>query len=192
MFTHCGGKDRVSLVVRALQEVNVPIGIAIDFDVLNSERPLKDIFEAAGGDWDKIKADWKLVKNSIDNKKPELTSKEVINQITEELKKVNSDTFPDETKNIIQKIFKRSSPWAHAKEVGMPFVPSGDPTNALTRLTNELERNGIFVVPVGELEGFVKSIGNHGPRWVNEVLKKDLKNDREFKDSKDFVQKLIR
>ena len=33
-----------------------------------------------------------------------------------------------------------------------------------------LRANGIYIVPVGELEGFVKEVGGHGPDWVNNVL----------------------
>ena len=35
-----------------------------------------------------------------------------------------------------------------------------------------LRANGIYIVPVGELEGFVKEVGGHGPDWVNKVLEK--------------------
>ena len=31
---------------------------------------------------------------------------------------------------------------------------------------------GLWIVPVGELEGFCKSVGNHGPRWVQEVIER--------------------
>jgi hypothetical protein len=48
-----------------------------------------------------------------------------------------------------------------------------------------------IVVPVGELEGFYKSAGGHGPAWVAEVLKMNLKNDREFDQAKRFVGKIL-
>ena len=50
---------------------------------------------------------------------------------------------------------------------------------------------GLLVVEVGELESFVKSVGNHGPKWVNEVLIKDIAVDPELNEARDFVKKLI-
>jgi hypothetical protein len=191
MFVHCGGKDRVPVVVRALHEVDVPVTVVVDFDVLNKERPLRDIVEAAGGDWSVILSDWNIVKLSIDAKKAELSAEEVCADIKEELIKVSGATFPDETIKAIQKIFRRSSPWATAKEVGKNFVPSGNPTLAFERLIKSLMNYGIFVVQVGELEHFARSVGNHGPRWVNEVLKKDLKADPELEDARKFVASIL-
>ena len=31
-----------------------------------------------------------------------------------------------------------------------------------------------MLVPVGELEGFLPSLGNHGPVWVNKAIEYDL------------------
>ena len=50
-----------------------------------------------------------------------------------------------------------------------------------------LKRYGIFVVEVGEVEGFARSVPGHGPSWVNEVLKKNLKDDGELRSAREFV-----
>jgi hypothetical protein len=47
------------------------------------------------------------------------------------------------------------------------------------------------LVQVGELEGFVRSVGNHGPKWVSAVLEKDLKSDPELEIARRFVRELI-
>ena len=49
----------------------------------------------------------------------------------------------------------------------------------------------IPVIDVGELESFVKSVGNHGPKWVSEVLEKNLKTDPELEVARKFVRQLI-
>ncbi len=192
MFTHCGGKDRCPLVLRALREVDVSIAVAVDFDILNAERPLRDIVEAAGGHWDMIVSDWTQVKSAIDSKKPELTSTEVKKGIEEALKELgDSVAFPKNAKNQIQALFKKSSPWATAKEVGKPYVPPGQPTQAFERLMQTLRDYGIHVVEVGEVEGFVRSVGNHGPKWVNEAIKKNLGTDPELDLTRQFVARLV-
>lgn len=191
MFTHCGGKDRLAVVVRALREVDVPVAVAVDFDVINSDQPLKSIVEAAGGDWGAVQPDWSSVKAAIDSKKAELSAQEVRSAIEAILSGVSGTSFPKSAKDEIQQLFRRSSPWATAKEGGKAFVPAGQPTQAYERLLTTLQSVGIIVVEVGELESFVRSVGNHGRRWVNEVLKKDLALDPELEPARQYVAKLL-
>jgi hypothetical protein len=134
---------------------------------------------------------WKLVKTSIDQKKPELDTKEVVDEIGKLLSEIEDKYFPNEAKKRIQTILRRSSPWAHAKTVGKSFIPSGDPTAAYNDMISQLKTKGLFVVEIGEIEGFSRSIGGHGPKWVNAVLEKDLINDLELESAKSFVREFI-
>lgn len=43
MFLHCGGKSRMPVVVSALRNLDVPVSVVCDFDLLNSESPLQEI-----------------------------------------------------------------------------------------------------------------------------------------------------
>ena len=68
----------------------------------------------------------------------------------------------------------------------------GYPTIACNNLFESFERLGLFIVPVGELEGFARSVGGHGPRWVNSVLIRDLANDPELEGAREFVKKVLK
>ncbi|MBK9162520.1 MAG: AAA family ATPase [Acidobacteria bacterium] len=190
MFTHCGGKARLPVVIRALREVDVPVRAVADFDVLSEKEPLKTIVEALGIEWAGIRSDWLLVKSAVDGKKPDLSTDEVKKEIEELLSAVTSTTFPPSTKADIQKVLRRTSAWANAKLVGKAFVPSGDPSMACERLLSNLRTGGLHVVEVGELEGYVRTVGGHGPRWVNAVLTRDLATDPELEDARKFVHGL--
>lgn len=190
MFTHCGGKARLPVVIRALREVDVPVRAVADFDVLSEEEPLKTIAEALGIDWAAIQPDWRQVKNAVDSKKPDLSTDEVRKEIGELLSAVTTTIFPPRTKADIQTVLKRTSPWAHAKLVGKAFVPSGDPSKACERLLSNLRAGGLHVVEVGELEGYVRTEGGHGPKWVNAVLTRELATDPELEAARKFVQAL--
>jgi hypothetical protein len=191
MFTHCGGKARLPVVIRALREVDVPVKAIADFDVLSEQEPLKTIVEALGISWAKVEADWMMVKTSVDAKKPDLNTAEVRVEIDKVLAKATSNTFPATAKKEIQSILKRSSSWAHAKEVGKAFVPPGDATKACDRLLKNLLAGGLHIVEVGELEGYVRSEGGHGPKWVNAVLTRGLATDPELEPARAFVLGLL-
>jgi len=191
LFTHCGGKGRLPLVMRALKELEVPMSVVADFDVLNDEHLLRNIVEAAGGSWERVSANWREVRNGIEAKKPELSTDEVRKDIEKVLASATGTFFSASAKRQIQAILRRSSPWAIAKTVGISFVPSGQPMQACIRLFDLLETLGIFIVPVGELEGFVRSVGDHGPGWVAGVLKMDLANNPELEAAKQFVPRVL-
>jgi hypothetical protein len=55
------------------------------------------------------------------------------------------------------------------------------------RLQAECKARGLWIVLVGEVEGFCKSAGGHGPRWVREVLSRDLAGDPELEEARKFV-----
>ena len=52
---------------------------------------------------------------------------------------------------------------------------------------------GLWIVAVGELEGFCKSIPHHGPRWVQKVIElRDLRSDPELEPARKFVREIWR
>ena len=70
-------------------------------------------------------------------------------------------------------------------------MPPGDATSAFNNLNNILQENGIYIVPVGELECFIKDIGGHGPEWTNKVLETYPSIDNQVYDQiKEFMAKL--
>ena len=77
------------------------------------------------------------------------------------------------------------------KKFGFNGVPSGDASIAIKKLNSTLKENGVYLVPVGELERFITDVGGHGPDWVNEVLEKypDLDNEV-YSDIKKFIAEL--
>ena len=68
------------------------------------------------------------------------------------------------------------------------YIPSGNAIQAFERMQVKLKEKGFFILEVGELESFVKSVGNHGPKWVSEVLCKDLNTDPELESARQFVK----
>lgn len=192
MFTHCGGKDRVAMVVKALHELDVPVAAVLDFDVLNNEKTIRSIFEAAGGDWTAVAPQYQLVKKSVDGKKPDLTVEEIRDQILTLLANTTDQSALADLKGRVSAVLRRGTAWSAAKGIGSASVPSGDPTNALRILLERLSASGIFVVEVGELECFCKSIGNHGPKWINKVLELDLKDDPDLENARNFVRRIVK
>jgi hypothetical protein len=57
-------------------------------------------------------------------------------------------------------------------------------------LLAKLRTGGLYVVEVGELEGYARTEGGHGPKWVNAILTRDLAADSELETARKFVRDL--
>lgn len=191
MFIHCGGKHRIPTIIKALKNLEVPLKVIADFDILNEEQPLRSLFEILGGDWATISGDWNVLNAAIKDKRPELNAEETKRGIRNILDEVVSENFPEDAIKEIQNIGRRISPWKEAKRIGIAYVPPAQAHESCTRVIKALKELGIFVVPIGTLGSFCRSVGNHGPEWANEVLQKNLNTDPELEQAREFVREAI-
>ena len=146
LFTHCGGKHRMPVVVKALRKLNVPVTVVADFDILNNVNPLKDLYIDLGGNWDDVENDWKLVKDEIDRKRPELQSKDLKEEIQKIFDSNSERIFPKEKIKLIENTLKKASAWSEAKKVGKSFIPNGNPSQAFERIQQKFKSLGLFIL----------------------------------------------
>jgi predicted ATPase len=191
LFVQSGGKARFPVVIKALKKMEVPLTIIGDFDWYHNEYPLRTVYEETGGAWDDIKDDFKIVKSAIEKRKPDLEVKDLKEAIENIFTDVKGNIMPDEKIKEIQKELKKASPWSQAKSSGKAYLPGGDETKAFNRVQQKIQEKKIYILEVGEMESFDKTVGGHGPKWVNEVLSKDILNDKELEPARKFVKDAI-
>jgi hypothetical protein len=188
-YTYSGGKHRMPVVAKALKALSVPLRIICDFDLLNNDEPLRSIIGAVGGDWSTVSDDWTQIKQVVESSKSYLNSDRFKREVADYINSVGGNG--PVSKDIILRIRNactHASPWAEAKKRGLAGLPAGDTTTRAKRLLTRLKEIGIFVIPEGEMEGFCRSVGGKGPRWVEEVLKRDLPTDPELQIAINFVR----
>ena len=78
--------------------------------------------------------------------------------------------------------------WAQIKKIGKAgFV--GDEPEAYDKVEKLCKSKGLFIVPVGEMECFDKTVNKEKKDWVYYVLEKyDLANEPKLEDARKFVQ----
>lgn len=174
-YVYSGGKDRIPVIAKALLGLGVPLVSIVDIDILNAETTLQRLVEAHEGDWSAFKANYLTVKKAVEGKSGYLQARDFKTAVQSELKKAkDGDAVPREVLRTIKSLTRQASPWDFVKKAGLLAIPNGPSRAAADQLFQDLRAIGIFVVPVGEMENFDTSIGSHGPRWVEEVLAKDL------------------
>lgn len=191
-YAYSGGKERLPVVIKALIKLGVPVATVVDFDTLNNEASIERICNAAGGDWSKIAGDWASVKSAVESRSAFLGATEFASAVREQIKLCRpGEAVSRNVLSSIRKLTRQASPWDNCKQAGLAALPHGPAHQAARRLLDYLKSIGIFVVPVGEIEGFNRSIGRHGPRWVEEALRCDIASAPELNDARAFVRDIV-
>lgn len=189
LFIHCGGKDRMEKTARALRTLGIDVRLITDIDVLNDEKTVAGIAGAFGINWDSLKKDYKTFEANLYSSKEHVSRNDARTAILKVLD-ASQDTnlTKDEIKAITDSV-RTESKWKHLKTSGKSAISSGDGYQAFDNIDKVLREHNIHVVPVGELECFVKSVGGHGPTWVNEVLRQypELSNEV-YRGVKEFIK----
>lgn len=191
LFIHCGGKDRMAKIASALRALNVNVKIIVDIDVLNKEDTIKGIAEAFDISWETINRDYNILTNIIRNEGKGIERKAAKATITPALFNSNEPMLSKDEIKTIQSALKTHSKWDEIKKSGINAIPSGDATRAFKTIDTLLREHEVYIVPVGELEYFIKEAGGHGPSWVNNVLEQypDL-NDQVYSQITEFIRSL--
>lgn len=191
MFAAAGGKDRMPVIIKSLKRLGVKIRVVADFDVLRDEGTLSGIVEALGGNWAAVKPLSDRLQNDIRTKTPPLALNQLRDQIASALSDEKGPSVSDQAIEKIKQSLKATSPWHYVKLAGVNVLSSGQPSIQANELLQHLEALGLFPVTCGEIERFVPTVGSHGPKWVSQVLTKNLADDPDLEQARQFVLKVF-
>lgn len=191
LFIHCGGKHRIPKILSALRALDVEVKVIVDMDVLNDETVFRRIIESCDIDYSLIQSDYNIIASNLHSAKEKVDRNEAGTRIEAILNRTSNKELSGEELAEIRGVITTISKWNEIKKSGIAAIPSGDATSSYIRINEKLMEAGIFVVPVGELEGFVKEVGGHGSEWVDNVLEKykDL-DDNVYKSISQFIESL--
>jgi energy-coupling factor transporter ATP-binding protein EcfA2 len=192
LFVHTSGKHRMAKLAETLRSLDVPVSIIADIDVLNEENVFRGLFEKVGGDWPSISAHWKVVSDAVVKQRPPLNAGQVAGMIAAEIEDVSGiGKFPEVKERAIKAVFRAISSWSAIKQSGRSALPAGEVIKHFDALCEKCGDHSLWVVPVGEIEGFCRSIGSHGPGFVERVIEeRDLETDPELQEAREFISRI--
>lgn len=191
LFTHCGGKERLKVVIKALKALNVKCVVIPDIDVLDNEMTFKTICDEMGVDFEGFRGKLKSVNEYVKLQRAQLDTDEARKDIKAILDNIITPQLSKDDIEAIKKKLKASSAWGKVKEVGKAFF-NGGAYSDVDNIMMECKKGGIFIVPVGELESFYKPAANkHGTAWVDTVMALDLANEKELDEARRFVKEIV-
>ncbi|MFF2123431.1 ATP-dependent endonuclease [Kitasatospora sp. NPDC058184] len=171
VFLHTSGKHLLADTAARLRQCGIPVAVIADLDLLNNKETLKTALSAAGGDWEKISADFETLDRNMRDEKTVITAAAVKRRILEVLGDPKDGTLLTEKQiDEIRGMIKATSSWANLKKAGLPHLSGSPAYMATRRIFEALADRGIFAVPVGELEKWVPEVAVRKNRWLTYVF----------------------
>lgn len=131
LFTHCGGKNRVKDVVKALKAVNVPVAAICDFDLLNNKTVFKQLAEAFGSKWNEsLQTDMKIIYDNTNAKGVDFWK---------QIKKIGKFGFTGDSAVAYEKVEK------NCKSFGLFVVPFGE-MECFDKTINKEKKDWVYEV----------------------------------------------
>ncbi len=170
LYTHTNGKSRIARGLQLLNGFHIKSAAILDFDVLEERRTLKDIVEAANGEWDDFREDYDTIVSAVASMGTTVKSVGAVRNLLGNAfaRYPDDDSMPDRLRSEIKTLINPKSQWDALKKSGLNLL-EGSGHAATRRTLDRLKGIGVFVVPVGVLERWIPlDVGKQN--WLPHVL----------------------
>ncbi len=173
LFVYSHNKQTLKDVASLLIATQIPVGVISDIDLLNDETDFKNLFHAVTQTEAPIEllAKRKEIAESVDNSSEQEALDKLKDNIFEFLEQLNrSEHSLGGAKGALNRIRKETSKWDFPKKKGLDGF-NEDIRSRVSELTSELNEKNIFIIPVGELEGWIDLGTSRKNNWIVLALK---------------------
>ncbi|OPK11431.1 ATP-dependent endonuclease [Pseudomonas sp. VI4.1] len=173
LFIHAHNKQTIKDVVKLLKDASIPTAAVIDIDILNSESDLANAILAFNSSFDKTSI--LKLRSEISSYIESSSEAEILEKLREKISEFLDQLNEKEhslsgAKGALNRIYSDSTKWSKLKKDGLDALDLPFRTQA-EYIIKECKKIGLFIVPVGELEGWIK-LGVRKNRWVLPALEK--------------------
>lgn len=168
LFVYSHNKQTLKDVASLLIATQIPVGVISDIDILNDETDLKNLFLAVTktNASAELLAKRKEIAESVDNSPEEKVLEKLNESISEFLEQLNKKEHSlGGAKGAINRIRKETSKWSSPKKEGINGFDEAIKPRVL-EIISELNQKNIFIIPVGELEGWMDLGTTRKNNWI--------------------------
>ncbi|WP_186082695.1 ATP-dependent nuclease [Burkholderia gladioli] len=169
LLIHSNGKDAIKTPVETLRLAGTPVCVIADIDILNSQSTLEATLLALTGGVPsaRILELRSLIATSVE-KATETDILESIETSVRQWLEMKHIDLRTARKTLVSSA-RIKSKWDDVKRKGVSYF-DGDSRKQIDELLSLLGESGMFVVPCGELEGWICSDIAKGARWNRAAL----------------------
>jgi len=157
-------------LAQLLQVTGVRVVASPDLDVLRDEGALKKLVEAVGGSWTtELQANYSKATHEFRTQSNPRLNKDVLHAVRGILDEEPGAIYDGVTRKRVSANLAVPSPWKALKQQGKAAMKAD--RAAANALLDELDRQGVVAVRVGELERFAPDLNvSKGERWLPGAL----------------------
>lgn len=174
LFTHCSGKDPLGKAYKALNAAAVPAAVITDIDVLSDEAKFSALFNIMGGDFSQIKSRYNVLSSVLRGRAVHPRRSDVRAGFNEVIQRETGEKMSKADLGALRTLIKSESGWSQIKKNGVGGMGRGDHVKALEDIVSASRELGLFILTVGELEGFHSNVTGAKPDWLRTVLERQL------------------
>ena len=178
LFVYSHNKQTLKDVASLLIATKIPVGVISDIDILNDETDFKNLYEAVTESETppNLLTTRKEIAKSVDNSSEEKALKDLKENIGEFYQQLNYNEHSfGGARGALNRIRKATSKWSLPKKNGIEGF-SGEIKPKVKKIIEELNEKNIFILPVGELEGWMDLGTSRKNKWIvlalNEIFQK--------------------
>lgn len=193
LFIHAHNKQTIASVARVLKETGTPVAAIADIDILRVEKDVEDTYDALAGHplEQGLKNRQKSLCCYVDSRPEEDVLMELKSNVNELIAQLNNGEHSLEgAKSALKRIREETSKWSAIKKDGVKALNEEQQINVL-QLLDGLAKVGLFVVPVGELEGWIKLGTNRKSKWIIPALE-EIHNKKTPDELKKFIGDILK
>jgi hypothetical protein len=172
LFIQSYNKQVIYRIVELLKNCAIPVCAIADIDVLNSASEFKRVLDSfsSTGDISGMIQRRHEIALCVDRRDEEMILNEIRNDIEQLLSQLDDNRHTVAgIRSALGRIRGQASRWDQVKKKGIKGIPANQRTNA-SLLIKEAAKIGLFILPVGELEGWMTLGTSQKQDWIVEAL----------------------
>jgi ABC-type branched-subunit amino acid transport system ATPase component len=198
LFVNAHGKHSIEDITGALTEANIPVAAITDIDILRDHYDLRYLLESiSDDDFDDILDARRNIEQAVQEIQDEEVVEEMVPEVEDFLDQLRAGEHTlSGADAALGRLSSGFSEWSNVKEQGIERIPvenlddEDETQNDPEWVLDEAEQYGVFIVPVGELEGWMDLNRSSKSTWVVKALKvigtKDNDENQDDTDSDEY------
>lgn len=192
LFIHAHNKQTIHLVLELLSKANVPCCGVVDIDILNGKDDLNRILSSLGKGH--ITSNQQELVDNLASEIATGSDSKALDAIKQSIAEFLTQLSGGEhnfsgARGAINRIRKDASKWSTIKTDGVQAL-DGELKNRIEKFLLDLSGEGVFVVPVGELEGWIDLGDVKKNKWIVPALEHVAKHGSP-EPLKDFIRNAV-
>ena len=172
LFIHAHNKQTLAVVADVLKDTGTPVTVIADIDILRPGKDLENVYKVLTGQplEEELNRMQDMLVNHIDSRPEDEVFQELKSNIDKLVEQLNKNEHSLEgARAALKRIHGETSKWSAMKKQGIRWLNDEQRENA-SQLISYLSKVGFFVVPVGELEGWIDLVEKRKNKWIVPAL----------------------